>query len=62
MKKIRKILKQIWEDEAGQGATEYILMITVVVALVLVFRKQIVQIISDRTSQLAGELGQVVTE
>ena len=56
MNKIKKTLKQLWEDESGQGATEYILILVVVVALVMAFKGKITTIIGERT----GEVGKKI--
>ena len=37
MKKINKVFKDLWADESGQGATEYILLLVVVVGGVILF-------------------------
>ena len=46
LKTIKNTLKNIWKDESGQGATEYILMLVVVVAIAFAFRKPILNIIT----------------
>lgn len=56
MKHIKNILKKIWEDESGQGATEYILMLVVVVAIALVFKTQITEIIKGKTKAVGEDL------
>jgi len=57
MKKIVQITKKLWDDESGQGATEYILLLVVVVALVMIFRPQIEQIVGDKLGQLSSAIG-----
>ena len=57
MKKVMHIIKEIWSDESGQGATEYILLLVVVVALVMIFRPQIEQIVSEKLGQLSSAIG-----
>ena len=56
MKKLKNTLKQIWQDESGQGATEYILILVVVSVLVIAFRGKIVEIIKDRTDEVSERL------
>ncbi|MEQ1875534.1 MAG: hypothetical protein ABL958_02745 [Bdellovibrionia bacterium] len=41
MKKLGNQLKGMWRDESAQGATEYILLLVAIVALVMLFRKQL---------------------
>ena len=55
-KSIQKALKNVWKDESGQGATEYILMLVVVVAIAFAFRKQIVKVIGERTGEAGDKL------
>ena len=57
MSKIKKFLINIWEDESGQGATEYILILVVVGVLVIAFKGKIVQIIEDRTGEVGAKIG-----
>ena len=57
MNKLKKVLKKLWEDESGQGTTEYILILVVVVAIVFAFKDKILGIISNKTGELEGKLG-----
>ncbi len=56
VKKVSNFLKKLWKDESGQGATEYILLLVVIVGLVMVFGPQI----KDMVSTKVGELGEMV--
>ncbi len=38
MRNLKHHVINLWKDESGQGATEYILLLVVVVALVLLFK------------------------
>lgn len=51
------ILKQLWNDESGQGATEYILLLVVVVALALMFRGKITETLKSKLEELGGAIG-----
>ncbi len=51
-----KKLKKLWKDESAQGATEYILMLVVVVAIAMLFRKQIMGIIEGKVSKLGQNI------
>ena len=57
MKKIKNTLKQLWQDESGQGATEYILILVVVAVIVMVFRDNIKTIIGRETNAVGSKLG-----
>ena len=60
MNKIKKTLKQLWDDESGQGATEYILILVVVAVIVMVFKDKIRDIIANRTEEVGGKLGDAI--
>lgn len=57
MKKAATMLKNLWKDESGQGATEYILLLVVVVALALLFRGKITEALSAKLEELGGAIG-----
>lgn len=56
MKKVATMLKNLWKDESGQGATEYVLLVVVVVALVMLFRERIYAALSDKLGTLASDI------
>ena len=58
MKSFTTLAKNLWKDESGQGATEYILLLVVVVGLALVFKDRIMTIVKDKLGALAGDIGQ----
>ncbi len=54
MNKAKKLQKKIvggakafWNDESGMGTVEVILIIVVLIGLVIIFKKQISQIVDD---------------
>ena len=57
MKKTSALMKSLWNDESGQGATEYILLLVVVVALATMFRNQITSAVSAKLSELQSKIG-----
>jgi Flp pilus assembly pilin Flp len=57
MKKAATMMKNLWKDESGQGATEYILLLVVVVALALLFREKITGALSAKLEELGGAIG-----
>jgi len=61
MKNIKNTLKRVWEDESAQGATEYILLLMIVVAIVLLFKDRIKGLVEGRLDSLGGGLGEVST-
>lgn len=56
MKHLINKLKNIWNDESAQGATEYILLLVVVVALVIAFKGKIMTAISSKTEQVGSDI------
>ena len=57
MKKATALLKNLWKDESGQGATEYILLLVVVVALAMVFKNDIMKIVQEKMGELTESIG-----
>jgi Flp pilus assembly pilin Flp len=56
MKKFAQRVKSAFLDESGQGATEYILLLVVVVALVILFKGKIYATISSKLDELSGNI------
>ena len=56
MKKAAALMKNLWNDESGQGATEYILLLVVVVAIAMIFKERIKGIVTEKLSALAGDI------
>ncbi len=59
MKNLKAILNYLIEDESGQGATEYILLLVIIVGLVMIFHTQIRQIISTKLKSLSSNIGTI---
>jgi len=55
MKKFTNFMK----NEKGQGATEYILLLVVIVGLVIAFKKPITDMITGKIGQLQQSVNQV---
>lgn len=62
MNKSLQLMKRLWKDESGQGATEYILLLVVVVALALLFRKNITDTLTQKLGELGGAIGGFTVE
>lgn len=60
MKDLKRIAKSVWADESGQGATEYILLLVVVVGLVMLFGPQIKDMVNTKLQDLSGGMGSIV--
>ena len=59
MKLFKSFSKRISKSESGQGATEYILLLVVVVALVVMFKDRIKETMSGKIDQLKEQIGSV---
>lgn len=61
MSRLKKALKKLWLDESGQGATEYILILVVVGALIIAFRRPLIRIIEERTGEMGESLKNAIS-
>lgn len=52
MKNLKKFSRKLFKSESGQGATEYILLLVVVVGLVLMFKKPITDALNDQITKV----------
>lgn len=57
MNQIKDLMKKLWKDESGQGATEYILLLVIVVGLAMVFKGKIMEIVNSKLGELGGSIG-----
>lgn len=55
---MKKTFKRLWKEESAQGATEYILMLIIVVGIAFMFRRKITDIVSGKIDQLGGKINQ----
>ena len=55
---LKSFVTKLWKDESAQGATEYILLLVVVVAVLAIFRQQIM----TKMEQLVGNVGSKIDE
>ncbi len=58
-KNIKAFSKKLFKNERGQGATEYILLLVVVVAIVLIFKEKIKSAVTDQISNLSSQMQSV---
>ncbi len=59
MKKIKNIIKNFLVEEDGIGVVEIILIIVVLIGLVLIFKKQLTQIVNDIFNTITDKAGTV---
>jgi hypothetical protein len=62
MKKLTNFFKRTAKNEKGQGATEYILLLVVIVGLVLMFGPKIKSIVSAKIEALSGDINSVTSK
>jgi len=53
---MKKMLKQLWQDESAQGATEYILMLVIVVGIAIIFKEKIKSVITEKVDALSQDI------
>ncbi len=56
MRKLTNLIKNLWKDESAQGATEYILLLVIVVGLAMMFRKRIMEMVGGRLDSISSSL------
>lgn len=56
MKKLTNFSKKLFKNNAGQGATEYILLLVVIVSLVMIFGKDIKAIMIEKIAGLKSSI------
>jgi Flp pilus assembly pilin Flp len=61
MKRIQGIMNQLIQDESGQGVTEYILLLVIVVGLAMLFKGPLGTMVNQKLSDLSSALQGVTT-
>lgn len=63
MKKIANTLKtramSLWKDESAQGATEYIVLLAVVVIVVVIFRDKITSMVKNKLTNVESGMNAI---
>ena len=59
---MRNHLRKSLANTKGQGATEYILLLVVVVGLVMVFKKPIMSAMKEKTAALSDDMKNVTSK
>jgi Flp pilus assembly pilin Flp len=52
MKKIFDRLKNLWSDESAQGATEYILLLAILAAIVIAFKGPLTEMLKGKLEEV----------
>lgn len=53
---MKKFLHTLWKDESAQGATEYILMLVIVVGIAMMFKEKIMSVISGKVESVGSQI------
>lgn len=53
---MKKFMQSLWKDESAQGATEYILMLVIVVGIAMMFKNKIMTVIGGKVDDLQGSI------
>ena len=62
MKTLKNTLKRLWQDESGQGATEYILIMVVLAVLIFAFKDRLGTLIEARTNDVSDKLAEAISD
>lgn len=57
MQKVKSFFKRMMKDESGQGATEYILLVVVVVGLVMMFGPRVKTALANKVGDIESKIG-----
>ena len=56
MKSLKNLAKSLWKDESGQGTAEYVLLVAIVVALVIAFKKPLMEAMNKKIGDVTGQI------
>ncbi len=56
---MKNIVKAFWEDESGVGVVEMILILVVLIGLVLIFKRQLTNIVNGIFNTINSKVGNV---
>lgn len=54
-----KVMKDMWKDESGIGTVELILILVVLIGIVLIFKKQLTDLVNDIFKTISSESSKV---
>lgn len=55
-KKVMNKIRALWKDESAQGATEYILLLAIVVGIAMLFGPRIKDMITSKMQEISGKV------
>ena len=57
---MRKEMSDFWKDESGMGTVEVILIIVVLIGLVIIFKKQINDLVNKIFKKITSDSNQII--
>ena len=57
---MRREIRDFWNDESGMGTVEIILIIVVLIGLVIVFKKQINDLVTKIFKKITSDSNQII--
>lgn len=57
--KIKRFLKNFWEDQRGMGVVEVILIIVVLIGLVIIFKTKITEVVNSIFEKIVSQSSSV---
>ena len=57
---MRAGIREFWKDESGMGTVEIILIIVVLIGLVIIFKKQINDLVTKIFKKITSESNQII--
>ena len=57
---MKKIVQDFWKDESGMGTVEIILIIVVLIGLVIVFKKQINDLVNKIFKKITTDSNKII--
>lgn len=56
LKNLKSFAIKLWKDESAQGATEYILLLVAVVAIMFIFRERVTNVMRDKIGAVGDQI------
>ena len=54
---MRKFMQRLWNDESAQGTSEYILLLVAIIAIAMLFKDKIKEIVTGKMSEVGTQIG-----
>ena len=54
---MRKLMQRLWNEESAQGTSEYILLLVAIIAVAVLFKDKIAEIVKGKMEDVGGKIG-----